>query len=373
VREVKFPSTFACVGGLIIFFILGISPSKAGIVPLARVPVSFPTDIAFDDARGDLLITSQEVAPLHSQVLRYNVASGTMRAALAGPSNARYWGVTIAPDQRYVYAADRFNARVTRFDLLTGAVDNIVTQQSPGLLITGFDVNVSASGVGLITTSFAGSGFVQLQRFEPGSLTTTALTGNTFPIRNYNQTAMLSDAGGRSIYFVQTGLGGGVEMARFDGTSNSFSPPLAFNHVDAKAAVNGDGTRFAASNGNTIWMWDQQLQQVHSWTEPGLRGPVAINPATDEIYALARVSGVDQVWIYDTGSLTRKAAFDVGEVVDMWENGWPFGGGRMSFSADGTYFFLATQASIRIYAVPEPSTAATTMTLAILCVRRRRR
>src|SRR5687768_17950368 len=102
----------AVVPALLISLHFVLTTASAGVVPLARLAVSFPNDIAYDDKRGELLYTSQEVAPLHSQVHRYNVSSGSMSTPLQGPANARYWGVTVAPDHRYAYAADRFNPRV---------------------------------------------------------------------------------------------------------------------------------------------------------------------------------------------------------------------------------------------------------------------
>ena len=339
---------------------------------LGRIDLSFPNDVVHDPIRGLVYVSSQAGQGASAQVRRYDLATGAALEPLQGPANAAYWGISLSPDGRYLFAADRNAPQVTRFDLVGGTSDAVTFPAPTDPRVTALDVAVASNGVGFITTTFPGSGHTQTRRFEPGALTARAIEGTFAPAGLYNQASMFPDATGTSIFFVESGTTGGY-LARYDAATDSYArSPTTYVELDGRAGLSPDGSRLVTGTGylGNVGVFERDLTRQTTFSDPNLTGASAIQPGTGDIYVLA--GDADQIWVYDPQTFTRRTAFAVGEEMPDYNAGFPFGAGRMTFTADGSRLLVITYTGVRQFLVPEPGAALACTCLAFLLRRPRR-
>jgi DNA-binding beta-propeller fold protein YncE len=328
--------------GLVLFH-SGATTAVGQVTEVRFYPKANVNDLVVYD--HTLYVTSQADSSSRAQVSRFDTSSGDPIPPLQ--SRGFLYGISLSSDGKFLYAANRGAQEVTRFDLLTGTPSYITFTAPQG--VTALDVAVGSSGVGFITTNFAGSGFSQTQRFSPGSTTASAIGGTSAPGVLYNQATLFTDPAGKFVYFVESGISNG-SISVYDVAADRYASAAdPFGSLDGRAAVSGDGSRLVVGGGY-LSAFDNHLNVTRTRTIPPYGGSVAMNPVTSDVYV---VTGPDQVTVFDPVTLADTSHFNIPDDLPTYSP-FPFQAGRMAFSPDGTSLFVVTRTGVREFSVPIP-------------------
>jgi len=327
------------------------------------------SDYAFD-RQGILYITAG------AQVLRYDTRTASYLAPFdVGGSLV---GIDLSPDGTTLAVADGStqgaNNRVHLLNRLTGA-DTPVSFSRESLETGTFMVAWGADGRLLTTSSFGGSGWVPLRRYDPA-------TGQVQSIASVRQSSMLTPSGDRqTIGLAESNISSGPVSAYSVG-SGGLTGTVETNWFTFEVAVSRDGSRFIVPTYGGALAYDRSGATFTPKGTLGVyadHGPLAavFAPNADVLFTSEydwnnKLSGVK---VYDATTLTQLA------VIDPYRFGWggngSMGPGRMEISPDGHWLAVSVANGARLYDVsawtPEPGGMALIGAGGVTMLLRRRR
>jgi uncharacterized repeat protein (TIGR01451 family) len=183
-------------------------------------------------------------------------------------------------------------------------------------------------GAVLITSSFQGSGWVPLRRYDP-------VTGSVTIVANPMNYSMVGSSGdGRTMAVVEANISSGP-LDRYNVSSQTFSGTVNTGQFVFEGAANRDGTQFGVPTYGGTLIYDSNLAQI-----PGPDGSIglAYHPQSDLLFAASQAS--TYVRAYETHTFAEAAHYDC-----QYAFSWPgraFLQGRVRASRDGSSVFVTT-------------------------------
>ncbi|MHB9045175.1 MAG: hypothetical protein ACYC35_04470 [Pirellulales bacterium] len=310
------------------------------------VPAERRVDMVHDLTSDVLFITNGP------QILRYHLASGSFMSPIEIPGSFLR-GIDLSPDGRTLAVTDGYTVgtenRIHVIDTGSLAVREVsFTRESleSGTFVPAFTSNNEV----LITSSFAGSGWVPLRKVTLGPDTAVKL-------RSVRQSTMLTPSADLStIAFAEANISSG-SFGRYSVADGGFAGSgtgwFAF-----EIGVNRDGSQFAVPSYGGTFVYDSSFHELGKIGKYADEGPIGVvySPNHDLVYfAWAdwhdRHAAID---VYDTNSLSLVETIDPLPRFD-WQGNSAFGEGRLEISRDGRWLFATVAGGVQIYHVPEPA------------------
>ncbi len=308
------------------------------------------TDFTFDSS-GILYVTAG------SDIVRYDTNAGGYLPTF--PVGGSLVGIDLSPDGGTLAVADSTTQdgkdRIVLVDSGTGAT----TEKSFPLDFSEagtYMVAWGADGRLLVTSRFAGSGWVPLRLYDPGTDTVTTL-------RTVRQDTMLTASADRStIGLAESNISSGPVSA-YDAGSGDVVGTVNTNWFTYEVAVSAVGDQFVVPTYNGAYVYDRAgstftlrttLGQYATYGPVGaVYSPVAPYLFTAEYDNAGARSGVK---VYDTSTFTQVASLDAYRFP--WSGNHALGQGRMKISPDGGTLAVSVDGGIRVYDVSAFTAAA---------------
>jgi hypothetical protein len=344
----------ACMLALAVgLILLGLASDRAKAIGTF---ISAPgrVDMVYDDARGILYITSG------SSVLRYSLTSNTFFTPFSLTGNLG--GIDISPDGNRLLVADRQRqgnqVSVLEIDLLTGMSERIYFPRAFGEGGT-FTVAFGADGTALVSSTFEGSGWVPLRRYDP-------VTGSYSVLTEICQNTMLAVGVDRSVVgFAESNISDG-RFGRYrvsDGHIIRMDWGNGTGWFNYEMGVNRNGTQYAIPTYGGTYLYNADLMGVATIGQYASGQPIGVvyHPTADIVYFAWATS--NNVRAYDTNTYQWVGTYDFENHFDHPGN-HAFGEGRLKISRTGAYLFATVQNGVRyVQLAPPPSVVSGRITL----------
>lgn len=337
--------------------------SSKGLAGSQLISVTDRKDHVYDQAQGVLYISTSS-----GEIERYDTSSGQ----LLTPWNVgvNLLGIDITPDGQSLYVAEgqtgATSGVVRKVSTSNGAVSNIFYNLTSGEA-GAFDIKIGNSGKGLVTTQFAGSGWVPLRELVTATDTLTIRAdapGSGFS--EVRQNTQINRGGDRSLMFMTESNISNGPILTYDSESDSFpsNTTTGSSLSSAQSTVNRNGQLIAIEAGGGLSILNPSLStaQILGAFDAG----IVFSPKFDLLYAAS--SSSDEIAVLETATWSEVNRFAIGENVGTSSS---MDDGVMSMSDDGLKLFMSTNQGVRVFDVPEPSTLPL-LALGGLFLRRRR-
>ena len=295
-------------------------------------------DVVYDDARGLLYISSG------IDVLRYDLGSDSFLSPFhVGGS---LMGMDLSPDGNTLAVADASSGGGSNWvhfiDLPTGvireayfALDSIETGT--------FSVAYGNDSALMISSQFAGSGWVPMRRYDPASGTVTT-------VGSIRHNSMLCPSGDGSVVGVAEADISGGETDRYSVSSHSIAQQAFANTFLYEIGVNRNGTQLAVPNAGGCTVFELAGASLAKTNVIGLSGagrPVGVvfHPSKDAVFFTW--SGTSEVRAYQTVSWSELARYDFQSTFTATNNAYYTG--RMKISRDGAILFATVTGGVRYF------------------------
>jgi uncharacterized repeat protein (TIGR01451 family) len=298
------------------------------------IPAANRTDMVQDTARGLLYITDGD------RVLRYDLGRGLFLPPYIVGSNL--CGIDLSPDNNTLVVADASgysssNVWAYAVDLPTGTNQQITfTRES--LEGGTYAVAFGNDGAALISSTFLGSGFTPLRRYDPA-------TGNVTIVAHPSQNQMLSSSGdGHIIGVVEANISSGP-LDRYDVASRTFTGTANTSWFMFEVGVNRNGTQFAAPTYGGTFIYDDNLTRLTTLGTYASEGPIGLSyhPQADLVFFAWWPTSY--IRAYETHTWAEVARYDCGYNF-QWTGNWAFGQGRLR-TRDGNNLFVTVNGGVR--------------------------
>lgn len=318
-------------------------PAFAGVTTLIETDTH--TDFAFDAINQTLYISGTD------SLLRYNVSTKTFLDPIY--LGGRTAGMDISPDGRQLAVANFSRAASKTFvdivDLSTKASTRVAFQRAFGegsTYTTAFD---GSNGL-LVSSTFEGSGWVPLRRYDLG-------TKQTLELGSVRQDSMLAASADRSVVAVTESNITSGPFGLYHSGDSRYASSQELGWFTYEIGVSRDGLQVAVPTYGGTFI-DDPRTVIPTIGEYAAGQPVGVaySPVEDLVYFPWAASS--DVYAYDTKTGRRVAGYDFEEGFGFTGNS-AFGAGRAKVASDGSYLFVSTSSGIRymaISAVPEPET-----------------
>jgi hypothetical protein len=303
------------------------------------VPAPNRVDIVHDANRDLLYISSG------GEVLRYSLSSNSFLSPLT--LGGQSYGMDLSPDGNLLAVADQSGPvnganRVHLVDLRTGldqALDFPVSFLETGTYSVAFGLDGSL----LVTSSFGGSGWVPLRRYDP-------LTGLTEVIAEVRQDSMLTaSADGETIALAQSNISSGP-VNRYSVAAHRLLGEVDTGWFNYEVGVSRDGGQFAVPTYGGAFIYDGTSNQIGLIGEYVSGHPVGVvySPVADAVFFAW--AGSSEVRAYHTVTLQELGRYDFGSGFQSPGN-QAFIQGRLKISRDGSLLFCTVDGGVRYCAV----------------------
>jgi len=301
------------------------TPSKA---VGAFIPAPYRSDMVHDSKRNILYITASD------SVLRYQMTSNKFLEPLALGGDLR--GIDISPDNDLLAVADATDNNgsigIYLVDLKTGQSSHATFRaenQEGGT----YSVAFGADGGVWITSSFHGSGWVPLRKYDP-------VSRHTLVTRHVRQDTMLAASTDRqTIAYAEGDISSG-DYGRFGCRATQIPQSLQANAFLYEIGISRDGKQLAVPNYGNIALSGAAVQKLDESETIG----VAYHPQRDFVF-LAQ-AGTAAIAVYETANYTKVKQLDFGEKFD-WTGNHAFQRGRLRLSGDGMWLFCTVNGGVR--------------------------
>lgn len=292
------------------------------------ISASGRVDIAYDDARGLLYITSGD------QMLRYQLSSQSFQTPVT-ISGANLYGMDISPDGSTAAIADTAygssDSYVHLVDLDTLAVN---TAQFPldGAAGT-FTVAYGKGGNLVVSSEFNGSGWVNLWLYDP----TTGVETNLGSVR---QDTMLTPSANRQVVALAEANESNGPFGYYAVKSGTLDQNGSSGWFNFEIGVNKNATLYAIPTYGGTYIADQNLNltgTVIGTYAGSLPIAAAFNPKKDLVYF--PFTGTTDVEVYNTKTWTQVNSYNCNDTFNWVGNG-SFVQGRTKVSKDGSKLFV---------------------------------
>lgn len=327
---------------LILFVVCLFASPPAALATGTFVDAPGRVDMVYDDARGILYITSG------GSVLRYHVGSNSFLDPFALGGNLK--GIDLSPDGNTLVVADQsYSASevwVHVAELDTGLIGKATF---PRAFYEGgtFAVAFGNDGMVLVTSSFLGSGWTPMRRFDPFSYQATE-------IASVRQDTMVKAAsGGSAIAFAESNISDG-RFGRYRVADGDLLRKSGYTdgtgYFNYEIGVNRDGTQYAIPTYGGTFLYDRDLVRIGVIGQYAAGQPigVAYHPVRNLVYF--PWAATTKVYAYDAATLERVAEYDFESQFDHPGNR-AFVEGRLKMSRDGSLLFATVEGGIRYVAI----------------------
>jgi plastocyanin len=304
--------------------------NPAGPPPPTLIAAPSRVDMVYDAGRDIVYITSG------STVLRYQLASDSFLTPIQLSGNLM--GVDISPDGNTLLVADSSasssNVWVHVINLNTGQTNRAFFPIAFGESGT-FAVAFGGDGAALVSSRFAGSGWVPLRRYDPASGQVTIISSLV------NQDSMVSSSGDGTTIIVAESNNSGGPMDLYDVASRKIIKTGGTQVYNYECAASLDGSLFAIPTYFGNYIYDRAFNQITN-----IGGPIgaAFHPAADAVFF--PFAGTTYVEAYSTTTWQMLAQYDFQYTFNSPGN-HAFNNGRIRISPDGQVIFVTVSGGVR--------------------------
>jgi len=324
------------LGGIAMAVLLLCSQSGAALAAAKFISAPNRVDIAYDDARGLLYISSG------TQVLRYQLSTSSFLSPIT--LGGSLMGMDISPDGSTLAVADAsYDAtnnwiHLVNLDTLN---DNVVKFALSFSEAGTWAVAYGNDGALLVTTGFQGSGWVPLRRYDPTRGKTTIVADSID-----QDTMVRTSANGKIIALAEPNNSGGP-YDRFTVKGKTFTAGGGTGWYNFEIGVAPNGSSYAIPTYGGTFIADQDLHLTGTVIGQ-YAGPQPIAAAYDPKKALVYFPWAEtsQVKVYSTGTWQEVGSFDFVDTFSHTGN-WAFTNGRAKTSKDGTLLFVTVDGGVR--------------------------
>src|SRR5581483_7085642 len=258
------------------------------------------------------------------------------------------YGIDISPDNKTLIVADTSGIAggsnwVYVVDLPSGNVSQAMFPLAFGEGGT-YAVAFGNDGAALISSTFQGSGWVPLRRYDPA-------TSNVTVVANPRQNSMVSASGDGSIIAVAEANISSGPLDRYNVGTRTVTGSVGDGWFNYECAVNRNGSQFAVPTYGGTFIYDTNLSQVALLGTYASEGPIglAYHPQADLVYFAWWPTTF--VRAYETHTMAEVARYDSGYSFGWTGNG-AFGQGRVRTSRNGNNIFVTVSGGVRW--IPRP-------------------
>lgn len=344
-RVLRITKIFRLIVIGLLFFTLQHEAKAAGTL----IPAPARVDMVYDSARDIVYITSG------SSVLRYQPGTNSFLPPfeLSGSLN----GIDLSPDGETLAVADRQRSETMVWIYLVDLRTGLSRKASfPRAFSEGgtFTVAFGGDGAVLVTSTYEGSGWVPLRRYDPATGITTQIAASV------RQDSMLtSSADGSVTGFAESNISDGRfgryriadgNLLRKSGYTDGTS---WFNY---EMGVNRDGTQYAIPTYGGTYIYDGNLSRITILGQYAGPQPIGVvyHPAENIVYFAW--TGSTEIRAFDTSSFAQLAAYNFEHNFTNTGN-WAFQQGRLKISRDGSLLLATVNGGVRYLRLYEPLTA----------------
>lgn len=305
------------------------------------VPAPDRFDMVHDDARGIVYISHG------TEVLRYHVATDTFLSPII--LGGALSGLDISPDNHTLVVGDLTDSvsqswvHLVDLDTLSHQMAPVATDDSSegNTYVAVYD----AAGNIYTTSSFNGSGWVQMRRLDPA-------TGEWTGLASVRQNTMLSASGdGLTIAFAESNISDGawglfdvptgaiVHRDGYDNGTSWFNYEIATDHFGAQFAI--------PTYGGTMVYDDVYAKIATVGTYAGAQ-PIGVAYHPVERIAYFPFAATSEVRVYDMDTQTQTGSFNF-EYAFSHPGNHAFQEGRTRLSRDGSLLMVTVGGGVRIH------------------------
>lgn len=327
--------------GLLLLLCAGMAHAQA-----VFLPAPFRTDMVHDGRRGVIYIANQH------EILRYRVSTRRFLAPLVFSTSSRFKGIDISVDGTRLAIADSASSSSSVWVHIVN-LNTLVRTKHAFPKAFGEDgthtVQFASDGAVLVTSRYAGSGWVPMRRLaRDGSWSTNG---------EVRQNTMLSASGDRqTIAFAEANISDGrwglydvptgqtVRRQWYQDGTGWFNYEIATDRL---------GSQFAIPTFDGAYIYDTEYQLLTKLGTYAGAQPVGVayHPVENEIFF--PWSGESRVRVYSSVSLRLKRAVEIGDVFQHNGNN-AFESGRTKLSADGSLLMVTVPGGLRYVQMYEP-------------------
>lgn len=313
------------------------------------IPAAGRVDMVHDAQRGFIYITDGD------KVLRYHEASGTFidPVTLGG----RLGGLDLSPDGTVLAIADRASSagevwvHLLRLDdLQASKLTAPKAFYEDGTWTAAF----AADGTLLVTSRFAGSGWVPMRRWDLGQ-------GTWKEVASVRQDTMVTASGdGRTIAFAEANISDG-SWGAYDTASGQLVRRQGYDAgtswFNFEIGADAAGKQFAIPTYGGTFIYNEayaQVARLGQYAGPQPIG-VAYHPVENLVYF--PWAGTGEVRAFDTATFAQVGSWDFEDSFQATGNA-AFRQGRTRLSRDGSLLMVSVTGGVRILRLYEPLSAA---------------
>jgi hypothetical protein len=311
-------------------------------------------DMVHDSQRDRLYITSG------SSILRYDLRTGTFLTPIQLSGALK--GIDISPDNKLLAVADTTRGS----DTLWMHLVDLSNDTSRKVSFTrefgeggSFTVAFGADGAALVSSTYEGSGWVPMRRYDPATNTTQTLAS----VRQ--NTMLTSSADGSVIGFAESNSSDGP-FGRYLVADRTLLRKSGYTYgtswFNYEIGVARNGSQYAVPTYGGTFIHDNTLTRYATIGQYAGPQPIGVvyHPTSDIVYfAFAKTN---EVRAYDTNTLQQIGSYNFEYTFDHPGN-YAFTQGRLKISRDGSLLFATVGNGIR-YVRLEGSPIAHNQTIA---------
>ena len=320
----------------IVFLTLQLGAHASG----SFVPAAGRVDMVYDSARDTLYITSG------GSVLRYQLTTATFLAPFTLGGNLG--GLDLSPDGNKLAVADRqrtaTDVRIHLVDLPTGQSQMVSFPRGFGEGGT-FTVAFANDGRLLITSTYEGSGWVQLRRYDPATGTSSVVASSV-----RHNTMLAASGDGSVVGFAESDTSDGP-FGRYRTMDANLLRKSGYTDgtgwYNFEMGVNRNGTQYAIPTYGGTFIYDVNLIRIASVVPNAGSQPIGVVYHPVEPLVYFAWAGTTQVRAHDTATFAQTAAYDF-EHNFAWPGNFAFREGRLRISRDGSLLFATVNGGVRV-------------------------
>jgi hypothetical protein len=312
------------------------------------IPAQARVDMVYDLARDTVYITNG------GAVLRYQIGSNTFLPPFQLGGNL--YGIDLSPDGKTLVVADATRTETSVWvhviDLQTGTSRKA---SFPRAFLEGgtYSVAFGNDETVLITSTFEGSGWVPMRRYNPR-------TNAWSEIASVRQSSMVtSSSDGGAVGFEESNISDGA-FGRYRLSDGNLLRKSGYTDgtgwFNYEIGVNRNGTQYALPTYGGTFIYDVNLSRVTTVGQYAGAQPIGVvyHPAEDIVYFAW--AGSTEVRAHDTNTFAQSAAYNF-EYTFTHPGNWGFVHGRLKMSGDGSLLFATVGGGVRYLRLYSPLTA----------------